>query len=208
MKKSILIAICAGWALTSSAQEFKSLPQPTTTGGMPLMQALAERTTVRQYTGEPLTDQQLSDLLWAAWGVNREDGKRTAPSANNLQEIDLYLFTSEGGYRYDAVNNRLEELVKGDYRGEVCTGAFGSTAAVNLFFVADFDKRPGNDTAHKREISSIDAGYISQNIYLFCASEGLGTVVYTGSLNRKRVAELLSLPESRWVVGGQSVGKK
>jgi SagB-type dehydrogenase family enzyme len=205
--KKILIIVAMMMAINASAQEKTTLPAPNKTGGMPLMEALSKRSTDRgPYNGTALTQQQLSDLLWAAWGVNRADGKRTAPSASNNQEIDLYIFTAEGAYRYDAPEHALYLVKQGDFRKEVVTGNFGSSA-VDVFFVADFNKRRGSDEA-KRQASSIDAGYISQNIYLYCASEGLGTVVYTGSLNRDKVVEHLGLAPHQWVVGGQSVGMK
>jgi len=171
------------------------------------MEALNNRVTDRgPFSGKTLTDQQMSDLLWAAWGVNRPDGKRTAPSASNAQELELYTFTAAGIYHYDALENTLYLIKKGDFRKEVVTRDFGNTA-VDVFFVADLDKRRGDEES-KRLMSYIDAGYISQNIYLYCASEGLGTVVYTGSLDRKKVAEHLGLGNNFHVVGGQSVGIK
>ena len=207
MKKIVLTLVAAMMAVGLYAQEKIALPQPAKTGGMPLMEALNKRETNRgPFNGQALTPQQMSDLLWAAWGVNRPDGKRTAPSASNSQEIDLYVFTAEGAYRYDASAHALFLVKKGDYRKEVVTRDFGSTA-VDIFFVADLDKRRG-DNEQKRQMSAMDAGYISQNIYLYSASAGLGTVVYTGSLSREKVVEHLGLKENQWVVGGQSVGMK
>ena len=207
MKKIVLtiaaIVIVAG----VYAQEKIQLPQPDKTGGMPLMEALNKRATDRgPFNGQALSPQQMSDLLWAAWGVNRPDGKRTAPSANNSQEIELYIFTAEGAYRYDAAEHVLYWVKKGDFRKEVVTRDFGSTS-VDIFFVADLSKRGGSEE-QKQLMSAMDAGYISQNIYLYCASEGLGTVVYAGSLSREKVAGHLGLKENHWVVGGQSVGIK
>lgn len=194
-------------AVSVYAQEKIELPAPNKTGGMPLMEALNNRVTDRgPFNGQALTPQQMSDLLWAAWGINREDGRRTAPSASNVQEIDLYIFTAEGAYRYDAAENALYPVRTGDFRKEVVTRDFGNTS-VDIFFVADLNKRRGDDE-QKRLMSAIDAGYISQNIYLYCTSVGFGTVVYTGSLNRDKVAEHLSLGANHFVVGGQSVGVK
>lgn len=194
-------------AVTALAQERITLPQPQKTGGMPLMEALNRRATDREFSGQSLTPQQLSDLLWAAWGINRPDGRRTAPSANNMQEIDLYLFMPEGAYRYDAVAHALELVKGGDFRSEVVTRDFGGTEAAAIFMVADLDKRQGSDE-QKRLMSATDSGFISQNIYLYCASEGLGTVVYHGSLDRDKVVEHLGLKGNHWVVAGQSVGVK
>ena len=189
------------------AQEKTVLLLPEKTGGMPLMEALDRRASDRgPFNGEPLSLRQMSNLLWAAWGINRPDGRRTAPSANNTQEIELYIFTAEGAYRYDAAEHALYPVKTGDFRKEVVTRDFGDTA-VDIFFVADLEKRQG-DEAQKRQVASIDAGFISQNIYLYCASERLGTVVYTGSLSREKVAKHLGLRETQWVIGGQSVGVK
>jgi nitroreductase len=197
-----MLLVCGAWA-----QETIALPQPEKTGGMSLMEALDRRATDRgPFDGEALTVQELSNLLWAAWGVNRAGGGRTAPSANNSQEIDLYLFTREGGYRYDAADNALTLICSGDYRKEVVTRGFGETA-VDIFFVANLDKRSG-DAEARRLMSATDSGYISQNIYLYCASQGWGTVVYHGSLDRDKVTTLLGLQPNQWVVGGQSVGRR
>ncbi|MCD8186152.1 MAG: SagB/ThcOx family dehydrogenase [Rikenellaceae bacterium] len=207
MKKIMWTAAAMLLAATMYAQEKTVLPQPRKSGGMPLMEALDNRATDRgPFSGKTLTSQQMSDLLWAAWGVNRPDGKRTAPSASNSQELELYIFTSEGAFRYDALEHALYSIKPGDFRKEVVTRDFGDTA-VDIFFVADLEKRRGDDES-KRLMSYIDAGYISQNIYLYCASEGLSTVVYTGSLNRQKAAEHLGLSERHLVVGGQSVGVK
>lgn len=207
MKKIILTIAVAAMTFGVYAQDKVQLPAPNKTGGMPLMEALNKRITDRgPFNGQALTPQQMSDLLWAAWGITREDGRRTAPSASNAQEIDLYIFTAEGAYRYDAAENALYPVKSGDFRKEVVTRDFGNTS-VDIFFVADLDKRRGDDE-QKRLMSAIDAGYISQNIYLYCTSEGLGTVVYTGSLNRDKVVEHLGLGANYFVVGGQSVGIK
>ena len=207
MKKLVLTMAMALMVAGAYAQEKINLPAPDKTGGMPLMEALNNRVSDRgPFSGKTLTPQQMSNLLWAAWGVNRPDGKRTAPSSMNLQEIDLYIFTAEGAYRYDAPEHALYPVKSGDFRTEVVTRDFGSTA-VDIFFVADLDKRRGSDEQRRLD-SSIDTGYISQNIYLYCASEGLGTVVYAGSLSREKVVEHLGLRENQWVVGGQSVGIK
>jgi len=207
MKRGFFVLAMLAIGLTAVGQEKITLPQPIKTGGMPLMEALSKRSSDRgPFSGKALTQQQMSDLLWAAWGINRPDGKRTAPSASNAQEIDIYIFTAEGAYRYDAPEHALYPVKKGDFRKEVVTRDFGSTA-VDIFFVADLDKRRGSEE-QKQQMSAIDTGYISQNIYLYCASEGLGTIVYTGSLSREKVAEHLGLGEHQWVVGGQSVGIK
>ena len=137
-------------------------------------------------------------LLWAAWGYNRED-KRTAPSAMNRQEISLYIVTAQGVYLYDAKQNKLAEIAKGDFRENAGMQPFVHTAPLNIIFTADLEKAPGND------MMFVDCGFISQNIYLYCASVGLGTVV-RGSFNGDELAKILKLNEKQKVVLTQTVG--
>ena len=162
------------------------------------MQALNERRSIRSYQDKELTVQQLSDLLWAANGFNRDD-KRTAPTANNRQELELYVTTKSGLYFYDARNHLLKEVKKGDYRTETGVQDFVADAALNLIFVSDMDK------ASSRQYAYTNCGFVSQNVYLFCASEGLGTVV-RGSFNKDKLSKLLNLKPNQEVLLTQSVG--
>ena len=143
-------------------------------------------------------NQTLSNLLWAAWGYNRED-KRTAPSAMNRQEISLYIVMAQGVYLYDAKQNKLAEIAKGDFRENAGMQPFVHTAPLNIIFTANLEKAPGND------MMFVDCGFISQNIYLYCASVGLGTVV-RGSFNGDELAKILKLNEKQKVVLTQTVG--
>lgn len=142
------------------------LPVPQKTGGMPLMEALAKRATVRAFDTTDISLQQLSNLLWASFGVNRPDGKRTAPSANNKQEIDIYVLLKSGAYLYDAQNNTLVPISSEDLRSQASDQRFAD-APVQLIFVADLAKRGGNSEEEKLRMASIDCGYISQNTYLY-----------------------------------------
>uniref|UniRef100_UPI0032E3BC22 SagB/ThcOx family dehydrogenase n=2 Tax=Proteiniphilum TaxID=294702 RepID=UPI0032E3BC22 len=180
-----------------SAQDIK-LPDPDRTGGKPLMQALNERKSVRSYRDKELTIRQLSDLLWAANGFNRDD-KRTAPTANNRQELELYVVIKNGIYFYDARNHTLKEVKKGDYRAETGVQDFVADAALNLVFVSDMDM------ASSRQYAYTNCGFVSQNVYLYCASEGLGSVV-RGSFDKDKLGKLLNLKPNEEILLTQSVG--
>jgi SagB-type dehydrogenase family enzyme len=175
-----------------------NLPTPVKTGGKPLMQALSERKSIRSYQDKSLSDQTLSNLLWAANGFNRPD-KRTAPTANNRQELDLYVALKSGIYLYDAQNNRLKLIRKGDFRKNTGVQDFVATAAANIIFVSDLGE------ASSEQYAFTDCGFVAQNIYLYCASEGLGSVV-RGSFNKDELAKLLNLTGKMQVLLTQSVG--
>ena len=181
--------------LSISAQDIV-LPEPVKTGGMPLMEALSKRESTREFSPEDIDNQTLSNLLWAAWGYNRAD-KRTAPSANNKQEIDLYVVKASGAYLYDARENKLIQVSKEDVRKETGKQDYVGTAPVNIVFVAD--KTRGD--------SPVNSGFISQNIYLYCASVGLGTVV-RGYFDPQEVSKVLKLKETQTPILTQTVGKK
>jgi SagB-type dehydrogenase family enzyme len=158
------------------------LPAPDKTGGKPLMQALNERKTTRSYTADTLSMQQLSDLLWAGFGINRpEQGKRTAPSAMNWQEIDIYVTLPGGSYVYVAESHKLKFINNRDLRKETGGQDFVAGAAMNIVYVADLGKRgvKEGDTIKDSDLfmTYADAGFIAQNIYLYCASANLGCVV-------------------------------
>jgi SagB-type dehydrogenase family enzyme len=181
------------------------LPKPQTDGGKPLMQALKARKSTRVFSKKKLSPQVLSNLLWATFGVNRSDGKRTAPSAKNWQEIDIYVALEEGVYLYDAQANTLKPVLAKDVRGTVGRQSFTQDAPVNLIFVADFDRMGRTETAYKNFYSATDTGFISQNVYLFCASEGLATVVL-GYVNRAELTKLLDLKSAQKIILAQPVG--
>lgn len=193
----------------AGAQELKdiSLPAPKTEGGKPLMQALKERQTSRAYSPKKLPLQTVSDLLWAADGINRADsGKRTAPSTRNWQEIDIYVVLEEGTFLYDAKGNTLKAIVKQDLRKMTGTQDFVHTAPMNLVFVADTGKMKGTSPDDQTLYAGADAAFISQNIYLFCASEGLATVVRGLIGDKKALAEALKLSEGKRIILAQTVG--
>ena len=182
------------------------LPAPKTDGGMPLMQALKARHSEREFGTEKLSPQVLSNLLWAAWGINRPDGHRTAPSASNKQEIEIYVARPDGAFVWDAKTNTLNPVAAGDLRGATGTQPFPATAALNLVYVADMSKagRPATDPQQAMNIGA-DAGVIVQNVYLFCASEGLVSVV-RASVPKEALARQLKLGDTQVIVLAQSVG--
>jgi nitroreductase len=195
-------------SVVATGQELPSikLPAPQTDGGKPLMQVLKLRQSAREFGPDRLSPQQLSNLLWAAWGINRPDGRRTAPSASNRQEIDVYVTLPEGAYVYDAKANALTPVAAGDFRGLTGTQPFPATAALNLVYVADSTRlaRPATDPQQAMNVGA-DAGLIAENAYLFCASEGLATVV-RASIDKPALAKALKLKDTQLIVLAQSVG--
>ena len=170
------------------------------------MQALKERQTARDFSTKKLPAQVLSDLLWAAFGVNRpESGKRTAPSARNWQELEIYVIMEDGAYLYDPRANRLRGVVRGDLRKLAGTQDFVAKAPLNLVYVADTTKMKGVTPEDQALYTGADTGFISQNVYLFCASEGLATVV-RGSVDRKALAVALKLSDQKRITLAQTVG--
>ena len=183
-----------------------ALPKPQTDGGRPFMQTLKNRSTSRAFSPDKLSPQMLSNLPWAATGINRPDaGKRTAPSAMNRQEIDIYVALADGLYRYEAAGHRLEPVVRGGLRALTGRQPFVAEAPVNLIYVADHS-RMGQMSGEERDLySAVDTGFISQNVYLFCASEGMATVV-CGPIDRNALAKAMRLRSDQRIVLAQTVG--
>lgn len=191
-----------------SSEELKpiELLKPQTEGGRPLMQVLKERKSSREFSQEKLPLQVLSNLLWAACGVNRQDsGKRTAPSALNWQEIDIYAATGEGLYLYDSKNHLLQPVLAEDVRPMTGRQAYVREAPLNLVYVADFLRMKGASEEDKNFYSATDTGFIGQNVYLFCASEGLAVVV-RGGVDRPALAKAMKLRPEQKIILAQSVG--
>jgi len=204
MKRLIFILIAA-FAIGQLFSQSIDLPAPQKSGGMPLMEALAKRSTARAFDTKEISMQQLSNLLWAAFGVNRPDGKHTAPSARNFQETDIYVLIKQGAYVYDANNNRLDQVLAEDIRNLGGSQAFVKDAPVTLIFVADLAKMGSGDNEGKKNTANIDVGYISQNVYLYCASEGLATGA-RGSVDRSALGPKLNLRSDQTIILAQSVG--
>jgi nitroreductase len=198
------VRLIAGFLLawTAAAADLR-LPPARMDGGRPLMQALKLRQTIRDFKNAPLAPQVLSDLLWAAFGINRPDGKRTAPSAWDQQEMDLYVFSADGIYLYDAKPHQLRGIMTGDRRE--WAGKDFAQAPITIVFVADFARAGKSEPKDRLRYSALHTGFISQNVYLFCASEGLGTVVHDAA-DRPQLAKRLNLRADQQVILSQAVG--
>lgn len=182
------------------------LPPPSSGADESLISALKNRKTTRKFSEKPLPQQMLSDLLWAAFGVSRPDsGKRTAPSAKNQQEIDIYIATADGLYLYDAKPHQLVQLSAEDVRSFCGKQKFVAGAPVNLVYVADFSKMGSMGEDEKILYSAADTGFISQNVYLFCAANRLATVV-RGWIDKPALSEKISLRKDQRVILAQTVG--
>ena len=187
------------------AQETISLMKPNLDGGASIMQSLAKRSSIRDFDTTPLTIGDLSNLLWAANGINREDGKRTAPSAYNAQDIEIFVFLKEGVYYYDAADHKLVRKAKGDHRKLIAAAQeFVLESPTALLLVSDLAKleRSGD---RKELIASIDAGIVSQNIALFCAGNNLANIPRIG-MKTEEIKELLDLGDSMLPVMNNVVG--
>jgi SagB-type dehydrogenase family enzyme len=200
--KSQAVAISAA---RDGAQELH-LPPAEKGGGRPFMELLNERKSTRQYSERELEPHILSGLLWAANGINREeDGKRTAPSARDMREIDVYVITPQGAYLYIPEGHRAKLVKTGDFRKEAAgRSEFAAKAPVILVFVANAKKMEKMDAAAKDAYAHIDCGYVSQNVYLYCASEKLATVAL-GGVDKAGMAKALNLKEDK-VILSQPVG--
>ncbi len=182
------------------------LPKPDMAGGKPLMQALKERQSARAFSPEKLPPQVMSELLWAANGINRPGtDKRTAPTARNWQEIDVYVATVAGLFLYDAKKHQLLPVLPDDLRAASGKQEFVKDAPVNLIFVADFAKMGSSAEKDKELYAATDTGFVSQNVYLYCASAELATVV-RGYLDREALAKAMKLRPTQKVILAQSVG--
>ena len=204
MKKILLFVTLVGICSGINAQELKTiqLNKPNTQRGLPVMQALEKRQSTREYADKALNLQDLSDLLWAANGINRpEPGKRTAPTAMNKQEIDVYVCLPEGAYLYEAKTNSLKPVAKGDFRPAVGGGqAFVAKAPVCIVVVGDLAPFKGDAS-----MPSMDAGIVSQNISIFCAGTGLVTVP-RASMDQAKLRSALKLKDSQRLFMNHPVG--
>jgi nitroreductase len=202
---TMMVAAVPGLAMAES--QVIELPPPQTEGGKPLMEALKARHSSREFADRPLAPQVLSNLLWAAWGINRpENGLRTAPSSHTALDIDLYLAMADGVWIYDPKTHRLSQHMQDDVRGETTTGQdYVKTAPLNIIYVSDA-ARMGKPSDAGRTLNGIaDSAVIGQNVYLFCASEGLATVL-RASVPGERLAKRLNLTPTQAIYLAQSVG--
>ena len=213
MKKICILLMASIFTLSMNAQEDDipllsayeqiTLVAPQKEGGMPLMEALANRRTNRDFMQEELTPQQLSNLLWAAAGVNRPDGRRTAPTARNAQQIEIYVLNKQGAYLYLPQEHALQLIAAGDHRTSGASQERFQSCPLMLVFVANYDKMEGFSEESRALYEATDTGNISQNVYLYCAQEGLATCAL-GSIHRDKLKALLKYNGK--AILGQSVG--
>jgi len=199
---AVVLQILATASLFAGTPE---LPAPTRSGGKPLMEALAARHSAREFAEKALEPQVLSDLLWAACGVNRADGKRTTPTAVNWQEIDVYVATAEGLFRFEPTPHALKQIAPDDVRPNAGSQGFVKAAPVVLIYVADFNRMGKAPEADRLFYSATDVGFIAQNVYLYCASAGLNTVV-VGWIDKDTLARRMGLAKNQKILLAQPVG--
>jgi SagB-type dehydrogenase family enzyme len=191
-----------------TGQELKpiQLPSPQTQIGKPLMQVLMLRQSSRTFDSKALPLQEIANLLWAADGINRpETGKRTAPSAMNWQEVDVYVMMKDGAYRYDAITNCLKLVVAQDLREATGKQPFVKEAPLNLVYVSDYARMEKASNDDRILFGAADVGFIAQNVYLYCASQGLAVVV-RGMIDRDVLAPALKLRSDQKIILAQTVG--
>jgi len=181
------------------------LPAPRKTGGMPLFSALQQRHSTREYSDRPIARQLLSDLLWAAFGINRPSGDRTAPYWRHVMVIDLYLALPDGVWIYEPKAHSLLLHLGDDIRGHTGHQEFVASAPLDLIYVAHGERMTDISAEERRLYASVDAAFIGQNVYLFCASEGLATV-FRGAVDYAKLARILRLPDQQFVTFAQTVG--
>jgi nitroreductase len=199
-----LLALSAGGFL-NAAEDSKALAAPRMSGGKPVMQALKERKSTRDFKEDALSAQQMSDLLWAAFGMNRpEIDHRTAPSAQNNQDVDIYAATADGLFLYEAKPHSLKKVSDKDLRPLTSGQPFAKIAPVQLVYVSDYARMPKVKPEQRDLYAGVDTGCIVQNVYLYCASEGLATVVH--ELERDPLAKAMNLRPDQHIVVAQAVG--
>lgn len=208
MKKVQLLLVCLVLSAAAfAADKVIKLPKPNLNRSGAVMKALSERQSTREYASKALSLADLSDLLWAANGINRNDsGKRTAPSAMNKQDVDVYVVLPEGTYLYDAKKHQLNQVAEGDHRGAVAGGqAFVKTAPVSLVLVSDISRFGDAKSARNQLMGAMDAGIVSQNISLFCSSANLATVP-RASMDFDQLKKVLKLKETQMPMMNHPVG--
>jgi nitroreductase len=204
-------ALLAGAALAAapigaSAQEVRMLPAPRKEAGKPIMQALQLRRSMREFSPRPLPPEILSDVLWAAYGINRPSGDRTAPYWRHIMVLDVYAAMADGVWLYDPKAHALRPYLQTDIRAQTGLQDFVATAPLNLIYVAHGDRMEGISSEERRLYASVDAAFAGQNVYLFCASEGLGTV-FRGAVDYEKLNRAMRLDGGQqFVTFAQTVG--
>lgn len=206
MKKVVIsFLVLLSWTICSAQViETITLPSAQKTGGVSVMEAFQLRKSQRSFSSKELTTQQLSNLLWAAYGINRPEGLRTVPAAKEWYEYDIYVIKSDGWYLYEPKKHFLLKMGNEDLRVYGGTQDFVKAAPVILVYVADFDRMTNTTDELRKFFSAVDVGYISQNVYLYCASEGLATIIL-GQVDKVKVREVLKLKTNQQVILSQPV---
>ncbi|MDR2681419.1 MAG: SagB/ThcOx family dehydrogenase [Tannerella sp.] len=209
MRKIVVILTVLLMTLSNVySQELQTikLNRPDKSRGSAVMKALSERHSEREYDAKDISLQDLSDLLWAANGVNRSNGNRTAPSAMNRQEIDVYVVRKDGTYLYDAGSNTLNPLSTGDYRNAVAGGQdFVTTAPLSIVLVANLEKLGDPSNENTRLIAAMDAGIVCQNINVFCSAAGLSTVP-RATMDKEELTKAFKLTDKQYIMLNNPVG--
>ena len=208
MRKVQLLLVCLAFSVVAfAADKVIKLPKPNLNRSGSVMKALSERHSTREYASKALNISDLSDLLWAANGVNRPaKGMRTAPSALNKQDIDVYAILPEGCYLYNAKDHQLELITEGDYRDAVASGqAFVKTAPVSLVLVSDISRFGNVNDSRNQLMGAMDAGIVSQNISIFCSSANLATVP-RATMDAKKLSTVLKLKDTQIPMMNHPVG--
>ncbi len=209
--KSIFLSLVAACMLSGAYAQTLSpiqLKAPEKKAGLSVMETLANRHSTREFSNKNLTLQELSNLLWAANGINRpEKGMRTAPSAMNAQEVDVYVCMEEGAFLYDAKSNQLQPVIQEDLRGLGGKQTFVKNAPVVLLMVSDLSKLPGGNSEQTKLMAAIDAGIVSQNISIACSGLGLITVP-RASMDKEALAQKLKLKSTQLLLMNNPVGKE
>jgi len=198
-------ATLAAMPIAALAQETTGLPAPRKNAGKPIMQALQLRRSTRAFSPRPLPTQLLSDLLWAAYGVNRPSGDRTAPYWRHIMVIDVYAAMADGVWLYDPKQHALRPHLDTDIRAQTGLQDFVATAPLNLVYVAHGERMKELTPEDRRLYSSVDAAFIGQNVYLYCASEGLATV-FRGAVDQEKLGRAMRLDDGQFVTFAQTVG--
>jgi nitroreductase len=202
---NIGIAAVAATGPAAAQTSVRALPPPNEMGGMPLMAALKLRRSIREYADKALPSQVLSDLLWAAFGVNRASGDRTAPYWRHVMVIDVYAAMADGVWLYDPKAHALSLYLKDDIRADTGLQDFVAKAPLNLIYVAHGERMVDVSPEDRRLYASVDSGFIGQNVYLYCASEGLASV-FRGAVDYTKLTRRMKLPDQQFVTFAQTVG--
>jgi len=202
---SAAAAVVARSALAAQEVAVMKLPPPRSQGGQPLIEVLKLRHSSRTYVDRALPPQVLSDLLWAAFGINRPSGDRTAPYWRHIMVIDIYAAMADGVWFYEPKTHVLQQHSRADIRAATGQQDFVAGAPLNLIYVAHGERMQDVSPEERRLYASVDTGFIGQNVYLFCASEGLATV-FRGAVDTKKLGQIMQLEQAQFVTFAQTVG--